>query len=176
MKKISGVKAGVLFWIIAWILVMILFGMFGCALTGGASTTPALPATAWESTMNAVAKTNWFGTFCLFSFFGGVVAVGLEQRKIGFAVIIAAICTICLGLAIHRFPTWLAVTGLMSSILAVSYSVLKHKKALVEVVRGVQRYRESDAEHIDAQLHTTQSATTEKIVKKIKDKNAHTRP
>jgi len=134
-----------------------------------------IPATAWESTMKAVAKTNWFGTFCLLGFFGGIVAIGLDQRKIGGAVVIAAIATICLGLAIHRFPTWLAIIGFTSSIIAVAYSILIKNRALVEIIKGVQNYRnaplhKADAAILDTELDPVQSKSTKKIVKQIKEK------
>jgi len=133
---------------------------------------------------NAVAKTNWFGTFCLLSFFGGVVAIGLDQRKIGSAVIIAAISTICLGLAIYRFPLWLAIMGFDGSIIVAGYSILIKNKALVEIIRGGELFKEEldatgwkqatpcaviecfNANHYRAQ----KSKSTKKIVKTIKEK------
>lgn len=171
----SDAKAGVFFWVIIWILVMIVFGLCGCATLGATLAIDKIPASGWESTMNAIAKTNWFGTFCLLSFFGGVVAIGLDQRKIGGAIVIAAISTLCLGLAIHRFPTWLAIIGFASSIIAVGYSILIKNKALVEIVRGVQNYRTYRKKHptfenttlIDMEL-AEQSDSTKKIVKQIK--------
>lgn len=147
----------------------------GCATTQVPPILDTIPTSGWESTMKVIAKTNWFGTFCLLSFFGGIVAIGLDQRKIGSAVVIAAIATLCLGLAIHRFPTWLAIVGFVSSIATVGYSILIKKKALVEIVRGVQNYRDgvgsTIAATLDTDLNNNQSKSTEKIVKEIKEKN-----
>ncbi len=151
----------------------------GCASVPVVPSLDAIPTSAFDSTMKAVASTNWFGTFCLLAFFGGVVAIGLDQRKIGSAVIIAAISTIMLGLAIHRFPTWLAIVGFASSLIAVGYSILIKKKALVEIIRGVQRarYRVSSdptlRDAVDDELKSSQSPSTEKVVKQIKDSDAH---
>lgn len=155
-----------------FMMLILLFLLIGCATLGTTPTIDKIPASAWESTMNAVAKTNWFGTFCLLSFFGGVVAIGLDQRKIGGAVIIAAISTLCLGLAIHRFPTWLAIIGFASSIIAVGYSILIKNKALIEIINGIQWYRNTTIEHddLDYKLKRNQSKSTEKIVRQIKVK------
>lgn len=157
--------------LIAMIMSVVL-ALSGCYAHAISTTLDKIPTSAWESTMNAVAKTNWFGTFCLLSFFGGVVAIGLDQRKIGGAVIIAAISTLCLGLAIHRFPTWLAIIGFASSIIAVGYSILIKNKALVEIIKGVERYRNAVSSGttcvIDGTLGPVQSKSTKKIVKQIK--------
>lgn len=155
------------------IVAVMMLLLSGCQAHAVTTTIDKIPASAWESTMNAVAKTNWFGTFCLLSFFGGVVAIGLDQRKIGGAVIIAAISTLCLGLAVHRFPTWLAIIGFASSIIAVGYSILIKNKALVEIIRGVQNYRDEVgpliAKPLDTELDQAQkSKSTKKIVKQIK--------
>lgn len=156
--------------IVTMILVMALL-LPGCQAHAVSTTLDKIPASGWESIMKVVAKTNWFGTFCLLSFFGGIVAIGLDQRKIGGAIVIAAIATICLGLAIHRFPTWLAIIGFTSSIIAVGYSILIKNKALVEIIKGVQNYRSRPlymASTIEEELDNSQSKSTKKIVKQIK--------
>lgn len=165
--------------ILVYILVIAAFfviaALSGCALLESQTTATSLPQTAADHMWKSVAKTNWFGTFCLLSFFGGIVAVGLGQKKIGGAIVIASIATVCFGLAIHRFPTWLAIIGFTSSIIAVGYSILIKNKALVEIIRGVQRYRTAGylparPGDIDVDLRTEQSSSTEKIVKQVKEK------
>ncbi len=175
--KNRGTKMkNLIFWIVVAMFVFIILSILGCA-TPGTPILDKIPTSAWESTMGVVAKTNWFGTFCLLTFFGGIVAIGLDQRKIGSAVVIAAISTLCLGLAINRFPTWMAIIGFTSSMIAVGYSILIKKKALVEIVRGVQNFRNGpDGLYlpdvgIDKDLNAAQSKSTKKIVKKIKEKN-----
>jgi len=153
------------------VVLIVIFSLCGC---NGANTIPVdtgnlIPATPIEATMKAVAKTNWFGTFCLLSFFGGVVAIGLDQRKIGSAVIIAAIATLCLGLAINRFPTWLAIIGFVSSIVAAAYSILIKNKGLAEIIKGVQYFREKeDITALDGYLNDEESKSTKKLVKRVK--------
>ena len=157
------------------VVLIVIFSLCGC---NGVNTTPVdtgnfIPATPIEATMKAVAKTNWFGTFCLLSFFGGVVAIGLDQRKIGSAVIIAAIATLCLGLAINRFPTWLAIIGFVSSIVAAAYSILIKNKGLTEIIKGVQYYRDYKKEGkigspLDNCLNDAESKSTKKLVKRVK--------
>lgn len=153
------------------LLMATVFVLCGCATSGNVPSISTLPTSGLESTMKAVAGTSWFGTFCLLSFFGGVVAIGLDQRKIGSAIVIASISTVCLGLAIHRFPTWLAIVGFASSIVAVGYSILIKKKALTEIITGVQRFREnSNLADLDGTLDLNQSESTKQIVKHVKEK------
>jgi len=166
-----------------WIAVLVMYAITiiicvsGCQAHAVSTTIDKIPASGWESTMNAIAKTNWFGTFCLLNFFGGVVAIGLDQRKIGGAIVIAAITTICLGLAIHRFPTWLAIIGFASSVIAVGYSILIKNKALVEIIRGIQfakgdfgRQWSDRTKAINKSQEANQSKSTKKIVKQVKEK------
>lgn len=154
---------------IAIAIVAILVILSGCALLESQTTAISLPQTAADHMWKSVARTNWFGTFCLLSFFGGIVAVSLGQKKIGGAIVMASIATVCFGLAIHRFPTWLAIIGFTSSIIAVGYSILIKNKALVEIIKGVQDYRNTiDTYHIDIGLKSNQSKSTKKIVKQIK--------
>lgn len=157
--------------IIAVIIVAIMVLLSGCQ--GHAVISTDIPRTAADHMRRAVARTDWFGTFCLLNFFGGIVAVCLGQRKIGGAIIIAAIATICLGLAIHRFPTWLAIIGFTGSIIAVGYSILIKNKALIEIIQGIQQYRKNvtkDSRPIDYELDDKQSDSTKKIVKQVKEK------
>lgn len=159
--------------IIAALVFIAIVTLAGCALFSTQSTADVLTSGPTQQMWKTVAKTNWFGTFCLLSFFGGVVAVGLDQRKIGGAIIIASITTICLGLAIHRFPVWLAIIGFTGSVIATGYSILIKNKALVEIIRGVQKYRDGVGPHIATALDTelgVQSSSTKKIVDKVQKK------
>jgi len=158
-----------------FLLIMVITLCTSCAAfqtpSGDPTNGNSLPSSGWESTAKALAKTDWFGTFCLLSFFGGVVAIGLDQRKIGGAVIIAAIATLCLGLAIHRFPTWLAIIGFTGSIIAVGYSILIKNQALRDLIKGFQNVKEglvdgrTDANTVMAEA---QHPSTKEIVLKTK--------
>lgn len=160
------------FWaIMIAVIVIAIFTVFilsGCVST---DSVPVVITTPTQKMLDVVAKTDWFGTFCLLSFFGGIVAIGLDQRKIGGAIVIAAIATICLGLAIHRFPLWLAIIGFTGSIIGAGYSILIKNKALIQIIKGVQNYKniiDSDV-RIGKNL-SIQSDSTKRIVKKVKEK------
>lgn len=157
-------------------LVMIICISTGCnseQKKDDTSVLPPVPETSKEIVLRTIYKMDWFATFCLLGFFGGMVAIGLDQRKIGGAVVIASVATISFGLGVQRFPTWLAIIGFAASIIAVGYSVLIKQKALVEMIRGIQNYRDSKVEHddIDGYLYAAQKGTsTAKVVEKVKKK------
>ena len=163
------------------ILLAVLFIALICfiiiILPGCAALTPApdiitTPTSGFESVMKVVAKSNWVVTFCLLAFFSGVVTTAMDAKKIGISIIIASIMTLFLGLAVHRFPTWMAAIGFIGSAGTCVMVVLKRKKALVEIIKGVENFRDSvgKQEYLDSELRSEQSSSTKKIVKNIKAK------
>ncbi len=154
---------------------MFLAYVFLSGCTGNTSP-ESIPTSPVDIMMKTVAATGWFTTFCLLSFFGAVIAISLGQTKIGGAVIVASIATVTFGLAIQRFPTWLAIIGFTGSVIGAGYSILIKNRALVEIVKGVERVKEEYdmyvsegriAEEFDSeQKHTS----TKKIVRQVKAK------
>ncbi len=148
--------------------------MSGCALFQPTPTVESIiPTSGWESTMKTLAKSDWIITFCLLAFFSGVVTVALDVKKIGISIILASIMTLFLGLAVHRFPTWMAVIGFIGSAITCLVVVLKRKKALVEIIRGVQNYRNSTgiSKSLNQSLLVAESISTKKTVKEVKKSN-----
>ncbi len=162
-------------------VILILLMLSGCALLSPAPPTiPVIPTSGWESVMKVVAKSDWIVTFCLLAFFSGIVTVAMDVKKIGISIIIASIMTLFLGLAVNRFPTWMAVIGFIGSAGICLIVVLKRKKALVEIIRGVQQYRNTrfnldrlndNEPYVDADLRNNQSVSTEKVIKEVKKNN-----
>ena len=168
-----------------FIVLIIIMGALlgGCALLSPAPPTiPVIPTSGWESVMKVVAKSDWVVTFCLLAFFSGIVTVAMDVKKIGISIIIASIMTLFLGLAVNRFPTWMAVIGFIGSAGVCLVAVLKRKKALVEIIKGVQNYRRKTSHtsaatipsgnelNLDHELWLAESNSTQGIVREIKEK------
>lgn len=158
-------------WIVATITVIVMsIILSGCAHPMTEIVTTPSSWRGWESTMKVVAKSDWVVTFCLLAFFSGVIATAMDAKKIGISIIFASIMTLFLGLAVHRFPTWMAVIGFIGSAGACVMVVLKRKKALIEIIKGVQNYRDKRyaLDSFDNDLRREQSSSTKNIVKKVK--------
>ncbi len=118
-----------------------------------------------------VTKSNWLVTLAIPIVAFGAVAAFNGAAKLGFSSIIFGCVTLFMALATARFAMWMAVFGLIGSTAAVAASIYSRKKALVEIIEGVQDYRDNRVDHndLDRRLATKQkSPTTKKIVQKIK--------
>lgn len=127
-----------------------------------------------------VSKTNWAVSLCLIGFVLSVFAF-LNGQKVGLAGMGACAVGMFMALAIARFAMWMAIFGLIGSVVAGVASILAKKKALTEIVTGVQHVRDAvkfsrDGALLQAKtddmLNKTQSKSTQKLVatEKLKQK------
>lgn len=144
-----------------------LFGM-STATTGSQTIIPSSPASQmWK----VVAKSNWVVTICLLGFGGGLFTFFNGKPKLGLAIVFSSLGTLFFGLAVHRFPTWMAIVGLLGSVAGVAASILMKHRAVIELIKGGQIFKkefEHDAEEFNKKQKQEQSPTTQKLVKKIK--------
>lgn len=173
-----------LFWTVLVILTIILCWMaLGCHTWQGfqqdigikkpeskPETAPSPGVQLW----NAVKKSNWLVTVSILGIAAGVFALVNGSVKLGSATITSASVSLFMALAVARFALWMAVFGLIGSISAALFSILVRRKALVEIIKGVQLAKENyEANKIDAPLKAeleNQSSTTKRIVGSIKSK------
>ena len=174
MNNTTKVKLIWLAGLISILLILIVAFNSGCSLlTQKVPKIISTPNIA-GNTLTTVVKSDWIVTFCLLAFFSGVVTIAMGVKKIGISILFASVLTLFLGLAVHRFPTWMAVVGFVGSAGICLTAVLTRKKALVEIIEGVQHYRNFHIGHrekseIDNYLNKAQkSNSTRKIVKSIK--------
>lgn len=135
---------------------------------------PSSPASQmWE----VVAKTDWIVTLCLLGFAGGLFTFLNGKPKLGIAIMISCIGTLFLGLAVHRFPTWMAIFGFIGSIAGCAAALIMKNRAIIEMIKGGQEFKKEVKKNgsaeaakifIDKQMEK-QSPTTQKLVKKIKN-------
>ena len=172
------------FWgICALFLLLLLLGICGCSTirsiilgpTIGQQPEPIIPTSPAAQMWKAIAKTNWVVTICLLGFGGGLFTFFNGKPKLGLAIVFSCVGTLFFGLAIHRFPTWMAIIGLVGSIAGVAASILMQHRAIIEIIKGVQlskgdfghQWSERKKAINNSQEHA-QSPTTQKLVKKIK--------
>lgn len=166
--------------VIAFVLVVISLLITSCATLKGVgtdlgivkppTTIPVEVPEPGRQLWNAVKKSNWLVTLSILGIAAGVFALVNGSVKLGTASIASASVSLFMALAVARFALWMAVFGLIGSVIAALFSILVRRKALVEIIRGVQKYKNQG-------IHTTalgveldkQTSTTKRIVGNLKN-------
>ena len=162
------------FWaIIAILTLMLLSWIFlpGCTvLQSKPKPMPVIAPTPTVQIWQAAKSSNWIVTMSILGIAGGVFAT-LNGQKWGMAVVVSCSVALFMSLAVARFAWWMAICGLFGSVGLCVASIMSRKRALVEIIKGVQGYRSTiDTRCIDMELDHQQSEPTKKIIKKIKEK------
>ena len=167
MNKIDWV-----FWILICGIIMgfIVLAISGCAALQHRDTPTVAPAPGvqlWQT----VKKSNWLVTLAIPIIALGAVAMFNGAAKLGMSAVIFGCVNLFMALATARFALWMSVFGLIGSVAVVAASILARKKALVEIIKGVQDYRDNkvNGANLDMRLTEAQkSKSTQKIVQNIK--------
>ena len=158
---------------VVWIVALVL-ACSGCSLPKPKTPaitidtpTPDPGGQLWQ----AAKKSNWLVTASIVGIAAGVFALVSGSAKLGTASIASASVSLFMALAVSRFALWMAVFGLIGSVAAALFSILVRRKALVEIIKGVQKAKDegSVAYTLKKEL-AEQSSTTKKIVGDIKNK------
>lgn len=147
------------------------FSSGGCAMLKGfqnPDTEIAIPPTPEVQLWQAAKKSNWLVTASILGIAAGVFAMMNGATKLGMASIASASVSLFMSLAVSRFALWMAVLGLIGSAAAALFSVLARRKALVEIITGVQGYKNASSSVLLRGKLNKQSNTTKKIVSAIK--------
>lgn len=121
----------------------------------------------WKAAKNS----NWLVTVSILGIAAGVFTMTNGATKLGLSSIAAASVSLFMALAVARFALWMAVFGLLVPLAAALFSILARRKALVEIITGVQEYRDENgnSEVIDKTMDVNQSPITKRIVQTIKN-------
>lgn len=161
------------FWAIVTVFALMLLSwifMPGCAVLQREETPIVIPAPGvqlWQ----AAKSSNWIVTLSILGIAGGVFAT-LNGQKWGIAVVVSCSVSLFMSLAVARFAWWMAICGLLGSVSLCVASIMSRKRALVEIIKGVQIFKKNELEpdairHLRGEL-SQQSPSTQKTVKKIK--------
>ena len=176
MSNVRFIGLG-LFTILVILLICCVLSLFsGCKCTmcgedDAIQTTPTPTEQLWQ----AVKKSNWLVTISILGVAAGAFAF-LNGSKIGLPAIGASCISLFMALAVARFATWMAICGLIGSILAVIISVLVKNKALKEFICNIQNIKKAakdngntiSEEAIEGIL-SKQVKSTKKVVQKVKN-------
>ena len=156
------------------VVVAMLFS--GCSMSFGQKTRvePVVtePPTPGVQLWQAAKKSNWLVTISILGIAMGTFALVSGSVKLGTAAIASSSVSLFMALAVARFALWMGVFGLIGSVVAALFSILVRRKALVEIIKGVQKVKTGgllDEYEKTALLGEEQSSTTVKIVGNIKN-------
>jgi len=173
--KLFVIEVSILLAILALIMGVVI-GVSGCSIFSGQKTDTEIvtPPTPGVQLWNAAKRSNWLVTISILGIAVGVFALVNGSVKLGTASIASASVSLFMTLAVARFAMWMAVFGLIGSIAAALFSIFVRRKALVEIIHGVQvakkkSLRPSVPSLINKSLAKEQSITTKKIVNNIKN-------
>ncbi len=163
-----------------FILFILLALSSGCSLfqMSSADKIASLPETPQQQLFQTLAKTNWLFTLSIVGVGAGFFAF-LNGSSKGLQFMAACFIVIILIIGLTRYSAWIAVTAMIGTVSLMLYSVLVKRKALREVIAGVQNLRDYPldgtinnelAADLDGILDTVQSKTTKALVKKVKGK------
>jgi len=167
----------ILLMLVVWIGLVTLMAVWatGCsALQSSNSIDTITIPTAGEQLWKAAKSSNWLVTLSIIGIAGSVFAT-LNGSKTGIAGIVACSVSLFMALAVARFAWWMALFGLAGSTALVAASIIARKKALVEIIKGIEHIKIAGSDTnlvregtVNNQLSNNQSAPTQKIVQEIK--------
>ena len=127
-----------------------------------------LPKTPTQQMFQTIAKTNWMFTLSIFGVGAGFFAF-LNGSSKGLQLMAACLVVISLIIGLTKYSAVIAGISMAGTVGLLIYSIWIRKKAMKEVVQGVQLYREEPTIKRDHALDTYQSKATKKIVRTIKN-------
>ena len=142
-----------------------------------------LPTTGTQAMFQTLKGNNWLFTLSVIGVGAGFFAF-LNGSSKGLQFMAACFIVISLIIGITKYSAIIAAIVMIGTVCLMIYSILVRKKAMREVVQGVQNLRDLESldghltsndllmnskEVITSYLGNIQSKTTKAIVKKIKD-------
>jgi len=135
-----------------------------------------LPTTGPEAMFQTLKKANWLFTLSIVGVGAGFFAF-LNGSSKGLQFMAACFVVISLIIGVTRYSAVIAAISLIGTVCLMIYSVLVRRRAMREVVQGVESIRTMPldgttynelAANVNGFLSDTQSKTTEAIVKAVK--------
>ncbi len=132
-----------------------------------------LPTTGTQAVFQTLKSNKWLFTLSIVGVGAGFFAF-LNGSSKGLQFMAACFIVISLIIGVTKYSALIAAIVMIGTVGLMGYSIWVRKKAMTEVVQGIQegrtdpRIEEPAKTFIDYNLNTNQSKTTEAIVKKIK--------
>lgn len=132
-----------------------------------------------DTLVKVVNKTSWMPMLSILGIASGVFAF-LNGFKWGIPAIAACSVGLFMSLATARYSQFMAISGLVGSILITVGSIIVKNQALVEIITGVQRIKEQakiapidNPKVINNVLSNYQNKHTKHTIKNVKKKMAN---
>ena len=130
-------------YIIATIIALLLLFLFlGCNLSQHKDLQLKPPPSPVGQLYEAAKKSNWLVTLSIVGIAASVFAL-MNGGKLGIAGIVSCSVSMFMALAVARFALPMAVLGMVGSSGLCVASILVRRKALFEIVKGVQVFRDT---------------------------------
>ena len=151
-----------------------IFGGEPSISTSDQTSAPSPTNQLWQT----VKKSNWLVGLAIPIIALGAVAAFNGMVKLGMSAAIFGCVNLFMALATARFALWMAIFGLVGSVLTIVASILLKNKALVEIIKNVQNIKNTAKENnVDLVFQdkikdelTIQTKPTQKLVQQIKSK------
>ncbi len=156
-----------------YILLAFVVFLAGCSVSfqpfGGQKSTSLVDenSTPKQIVYETVKKTDWLITVSIIGIALSVYAFFAGGRNSLPAIAACGVC-LTLSLTVKAFGWYLAIVGLVMAGLTAIYYIFIKTKALKEIVKNIQQYKDDENLLIRAAL-ADQSKTTKQIVKDIKE-------
>ena len=145
----------------------------GCHILQAGGTSPGTVPTGAQALMQTVSRSNWAAPFTALGVAGGVFAIFMGARKIGFAALAASMAATVHVMVSARYAWVLAILGLLAYVTTTVFGLAKNKETISGFVRGFQgvkdliltpNARSAANEYMRSKLNTQ----AEKIVAEVK--------
>jgi hypothetical protein len=162
--------------IILLVLFILLAGMaiVSCSLPPQQGGSPDPSPT--DQLIKVVTKTSWMPTLSIVGIACGVFAL-LNGFKWGIPAIASCCVSLFMSLATARYSEYMAITGLVGSVLITAGSIIVKNQALIEIITGVEKVKEevpvdlpTGSKEVNKVLDRHQTKYTKRTVKSVKKK------
>lgn len=132
------------FWFLIAMLVIVIFMMLfsGCGLLPGRSGDKKPPQTASQQLVSVIGKIGWAAPFTALGVAGGVFAIFMGARRIGFAALAASMAATVHVMVSTRYAWLLAILGLFVYVVMTILGLTKNKKMFAGLVRGFESVKD----------------------------------
>lgn len=182
MKTFYKIVDWLLVLVLAIMLIQILIVLSGCAALQ--KTVNPVPSTPSQQIINNVIhSTDWLGSLFLLGFVCSVIGAGLGFKKLGIVCALSCISGLFLKSALSTLWFYQAAALIvLASILIVIAGIIYKNRAIVELILGIQKVKESNHPYVtnngeselnkvevNNTLQSVQTKLTRKLVSQIKN-------
>lgn len=158
------------------LLSIILFTINGCSIfhASKAIEQPPIELTPGQQLTKIVQSTNWLVTLSIIGVGAGFFSF-LNGNGNGIRIMGACFIVISLVLMVAKYAAWIAFLTMAGAVVLLGYTIIIKTKAIKEIIAGVQRVKDinvaiDDRKIVNETLQNTQSASTQAVVKDVKNK------